>query len=39
MVHQKIKFKMTQAVSSTVPTTAGRCQTGTSWSTIFGVSE
>src|ERR1035438_649133 len=29
MVHQKIKFRMTQAASSTVPTTAGRCQTGT----------
>ena len=32
-------FKMTHAMISTVPTTAGRCQTGWLWFTVLGVSD
>ena len=39
LVYQKITFRITQQINSTMPTTAGRCQTGWFWSTIFGVSE
>src|SRR5271168_3502856 len=39
LVHQKIRFKITQQISRMTPTTAGRCQTGWLLSTVLGVSE